>query len=58
MGRCCPIQIAPINDLFSELEDFEDDDDFRELGISADYFIRTILAGGPAYSIEIRKSHR
>jgi hypothetical protein len=50
-----PIQIAPINDLLSELEDFEDDDDFRELGISADYLHKDNISGGPAYSIEITK---
>jgi hypothetical protein len=37
LRRCRPYSVAPINDLLSELEDFEDDDDFRELEISADY---------------------
>jgi len=38
--------MVPLNDLLSELEDFEDDDDFRELGISADYLHKAILAEG------------
>jgi hypothetical protein len=50
-----PIQVAPINDLLSELENFEDDDDFLELGISADYLHKDNISGGMAYSIEITK---
>jgi hypothetical protein len=50
-----PMQIVPLNDLLSELEDFEDDDDFRELGISADYLHKDNISGGPAYSVEITK---
>jgi hypothetical protein len=50
-----PIQIAPISDLLSELEGFEDDDDFRELCVSADYFHKDNISGGPPYSIEITK---
>jgi len=50
-----PIQIAPISDLLSEMDDFEEDDDFRELGVSADYFHKDNISGGPMYSIEITK---
>lgn len=50
-----PIQICPISDLLSELVDFEDDDDFCELGVSADYFHKDNTSGGPPYAIEITK---
>jgi hypothetical protein len=50
-----PVQIAPISDLLMELSDFEDDNDFRELGVSADYLHKDNISGGPMYSIEITK---
>jgi hypothetical protein len=41
--------------LLSELKDFEDDDDFRELGISTDYLHKDNINGVQAYSIKTTK---
>lgn len=49
-----PIQIAPLDDLLSELgEILEEDEPLEYLELSADYLHKDNISGGPAYAIEI-----
>lgn len=49
-----PIQIAPLDDLLSELgEILEEDEPLEYLQLSADYLHKDNISGGPAYAIEI-----
>jgi hypothetical protein len=49
-----PIQIAPLDDLLSELSEIADEDEPMEfLDLSADYLHKDNISGGPAYAIEI-----
>jgi hypothetical protein len=47
-----PIQIIPLDDLVSELVEMEEDP-IEYLDLSADYFHKDNISGGPAYAIEI-----
>jgi len=49
-----PIQIRPITDLLSEAEGLDpDDDEPMGLPVSADYYHKDNISGGPPYSIEL-----
>lgn len=52
-----PIQIAPLDDLLSELEEIlEEDEPLEYLELSADYLHKDNISGGPAYAIAITSS--
>jgi len=48
-----PIQISPIDDLLSEAKQIEQDDDPVGLPVSADYYHKDNISGGPPYSVEL-----
>lgn len=49
-----PLQIAPVTDLLSELDDLEEEDeDYIQLRVSADYLHKDNISGGPPYSVQI-----
>ena len=48
-----PIQINPITDLLEELDQIELDDESTGLPISADYYHKDNISGGPPYSVEL-----
>ena len=52
-----PLQVSPLQDLVSELEDLEEreDDEFPQLCISADYLHKDNISGGPPYGVEITR---
>jgi hypothetical protein len=47
-----PIQIAPLTDLLAESAERED---FSELQVSADYWHKDNISGGPPYSVKLTK---
>ena len=50
-----PIQVTPVTDLLGEAKDLEPDEDGDPVGLplSADYYHKDNISGGPAYSIEL-----
>ncbi|MBS1602441.1 MAG: hypothetical protein JST42_07215, partial [Bacteroidetes bacterium] len=50
-----PIQICSVTDLLSEANQMEPDDDNEPIGlpVSADYYHKDNISGGPAYSVEL-----
>ena len=50
-----PIQVMPVTDLLGEAKDLEPDEDGDPVGLplSADYYHKDNISGGPAYSIEL-----
>ena len=48
-----PIQIFPVADLLTEAKQIEPDDEPIGLPISADYYHKDNISGGPAYSVEL-----
>jgi len=48
-----PIQISPISDLLAEAKEIEPDDAPVGLPVSADYYHKDNISGGPPYSVEL-----
>ncbi len=48
-----PIQISPITDLLAEAKQIELDDEPIGLPVSADYYHKDNISGGPPYSVEL-----
>ncbi len=48
-----PIQISPITDLLAEAKQIELNDEPVGLPVSADYYHKDNISGGPPYSVEI-----
>jgi hypothetical protein len=50
-----PLQITPVTDLLGEAKELEPDEDGDPIGLplSADYYHKDNISGGPAYSVEL-----
>ncbi|HVU99309.1 MAG TPA: hypothetical protein VHE34_29005 [Puia sp.] len=51
-----PLQICPITDLLSEAKQMELDDDPMGLQVSADFYHKDNISGGPPYSVELSET--